>query len=77
MGGELSLNSKNMVENIKKRNNATEDNREVALGICFGTGAGIIAGALVGNIMLGLSAGGVLGVVIGAITGEIKKYKKA
>lgn len=65
-----------MVEKFNNRSNSTEDNREVALGICFGSGAGIVAGALVGNIMLGLSAGGALGVVIGAIIGEIKKYKR-
>lgn len=72
----MSFNSKGMEENIKGRNGVTEDNREVALGICFGTGAGIVVGAIIGNIMLGLSAGGVLGIIAGVIVGELKKHKK-
>ena len=66
-----------MEENIKTRGTVTDDNKEVALGICFGTGAGIFVGAVMGNVAFGLSAGGVLGIIAGVIVGGLKKYKKA
>lgn len=51
----------------------TDDNKEVGLGICFGTGIGIILGAIVGNVILGLSAGGVMGILISL---AVRLYKK-
>jgi hypothetical protein len=66
-----------MEENIKTRNGFTEENREVALGICFGTGIGIVAGAVLGNVAFGLSAGGVIGIIAGVIVGGLKKFRKA
>ena len=75
-GRENEFNSKGMEENIKSRNAVTDENREVALGICFGTGAGIFVGAVMGNVAFGLSAGGVLGVVAGVIIGGLNKHKK-
>lgn len=77
MGGKTGLRSpKSMEEKLKTQDTAGDENREVALGICFGTGLGTVAGVLFGNVMLWLSAGGVLGVVAGVIVGSLKKAKK-
>lgn len=61
---------KEEVNNIKE-----DDNKEVALGICFGCGLGIVAGALMDNVLLGMSAGGALGIVIATIIKFVKKVK--
>lgn len=41
-----------------------DDEKEVALGVCFGCGIGVVMGAVLGNAMFGFSGGGVLGILI-------------
>ena len=53
-----------------------DDNREIGLGICFGSGIGIVIGAVFDNVVLGLSAGGVLGILVGIMVQFLKKIKK-
>lgn len=65
-----------MEDKVKTANNTADENREVALGICFGSGAGIILGAIFNNILLGLSAGGVVGVLIGTVVQAVNKHKR-
>ncbi|NLP28765.1 MAG: hypothetical protein GX370_08425 [Clostridia bacterium] len=60
----------------EKINAVSEENKYVALGICFGSGIGIFLGALFNNVMMGLSAGGVLGVIAGVTIGSLKEKKK-
>ncbi|MDT8717257.1 hypothetical protein IAI10_11365 [Clostridium sp. 19966] len=52
-----------MEKKVKNSLWSQNDEKEVALGICFGCGIGIVLGSILGNTMLGLSGGGVLGVL--------------
>jgi F0F1-type ATP synthase assembly protein I len=65
-----------MQEKIKSREDAFAEDREVALGICFGSGLGIIIGAVANNVVLGLSAGGVLGILVGTMVKILRKVKR-
>ncbi len=76
MGGRHGFTPESMEDNLKTQSAVENENKEVALGICFGTGLGIVAGALLGNVPLGLSAGGVLGIVAGVFVSYYKKIKK-
>jgi hypothetical protein len=62
-----------MEKKLQERNIAVDENRDVALGICFGTGIGIVVGAVLGNVTFGLSFGGVVGIL--AAVGRMA-YKK-
>lgn len=65
-----------MKEELNGREAVIDDNREIGLGICFGSGIGIVMGAVFDNVVLGLSAGGVLGVLIGIMVQFLKKVKQ-
>lgn len=67
----LEMKEKVNIEESKK-DALYEENKSIALGICFGSGIGIFLGALLGNVVLGLSAGGSLGVVVALIL-QVKK----
>lgn len=67
----LEMKEKVNVEEAKK-DTLYEENKSIALGICFGSGIGIFLGALLGNVALGLGAGGSLGVVVALIL-QVKK----
>lgn len=62
-----------MEEKINERKMGLDDNREVALGICFGSGIGILVGAVLGNAAFGLSGGGVIGILVGC---SVRLYKR-
>ncbi|NLM33904.1 MAG: glycine zipper family protein [Clostridiales bacterium] len=64
------------INTVNAINTAWDENKYVALGICFGSGLGIFVGALFNNVMLGLSAGGVLGIIYGVTIGMLKESKK-
>jgi F0F1-type ATP synthase assembly protein I len=65
-----------MEEKVKSSENVVDENREVALGICFGSGIGIIIGAIANNVVFGLSAGGVLGILAGTMVKMLRKLKR-
>lgn len=75
-GGSGLILIKRMEEKINGSNNTVDENKEIALGICFGSGIGIVFGAIFNNVMLGLSAGGVLGVLVGIGVQTILKFKR-
>lgn len=57
--------------------NLVEDsNRAVALGICFGSGIGIILGMFIDNILFGISGGAVIGVLVGIIIDNKERFSK-
>lgn len=62
-----------MEEKLNGGNTNLDENREIALGICFGSGIGVLVGAVLGNVGFGLSGGGVIGILVGI---GIKAYKK-
>ena len=65
-----------MKEKINGRAAVVDDNREIGLGICFGSGIGIVIGAVFDNVVLGLSAGGVLGILVGITVQFFKRVKR-
>jgi uncharacterized membrane protein len=65
-----------MQEEIKRKDVKVDENKEIAMGICLGSGMGIILGAIFNNVMFGLSAGGVFGVLIGIAAQTVNSYKK-
>lgn len=66
-----------MEENIKEKDKVKkDDNASVGLGICFGSGMGIVLGAILGNVALWLSVGAAVGVVLGSSYDLIKKKKQ-
>lgn len=65
-----------MKEELNGRESVIDDNREIGLGICFGSGIGIVMGAVFDNVGLGLSAGGVIGVLVGIMIQFLKKGKE-
>jgi uncharacterized membrane protein len=65
-----------MQEEIKRKDVTVDENKEIAMGICLGSGMGIILGAIFNNVMLGLSAGGVFGVLIGIAAQTVNSYKR-
>lgn len=65
-----------MQEKIERKDVYVDENREIAMGICLGSGSGIILGAIFNNVMLGISAGGVVGVLIGIGIQAVKSYKR-
>jgi uncharacterized membrane protein len=64
-----------MQEKIKRNDVTVDENREIAMGICLGSGMGIILGAVFNNVTLGLSAGGVLGALVGIGIQVVKAIK--
>jgi F0F1-type ATP synthase assembly protein I len=75
-GRNRSITWVKMQEEIKRKDVYVDENREIAMGICLGSGLGIILGAIFNNVMLGLSAGGVVGVLVGIGTQVVKSYKR-
>lgn len=67
---EKNINAANTISNV------SDENKYVALGICFGSGLGILVGAIINNVTLGLSAGGVLGIIFGVTIDMLKESKK-
>lgn len=57
----------------KKEQVKEDDLKEVALGICFGSGIGIVIGAIINMPSFGLSLGGVLGILAALTYKAIKK----
>jgi len=49
-------------------------NKQIALGVLFGAGIGLLAGILTSNIAIGLSLGAGVGIVFGTALGT--RFKK-
>lgn len=52
-----------------------EGNKGFGMGLCFGSGIGIVIGAIISNVMLGMTIGAAIGVVAGCIY-DFRKSKK-
>ena len=68
-------NEKIVQENNERQDSYLDENKEVILGICFGTAVGVFGGALINNVMLGVSAGGVTGIIAGVVVNYYRRFK--
>lgn len=69
------IEEKTTEEKIQDQDLFSDQNKEVILGICFGIGIGVFAGAVINNVMLGISAGGVVGAVTAVAMDYYKRFK--
>jgi uncharacterized membrane protein len=63
------------MEDKLKNIDIADDYKEVAMGICFGSGAGIVLGAIFNNVGFGFSVGGVMGIIVGSVVRVLRKIK--
>ncbi|WP_315110153.1 hypothetical protein [Clostridium intestinale] len=59
-----------------KLNSTDDDITRISYGIAFGSGIGVVLGAVISNVPLGFSLGGVSGILISIVYNFVVKSKK-
>ncbi|MNO46980.1 hypothetical protein D3C76_372780 [compost metagenome] len=59
-----------------KLNSTDDDITRISYGIAFGSGIGVVLGAIISNVPLGFSLGGVSGILISIVYNFVVKSKK-
>ena len=59
-----------------KLNSTDGDITRISYGIAFGSGTGVVLGAIISNVPLGLSLGGDSGILISIVYNFVVKSKK-
>ncbi|QLY79691.1 hypothetical protein [Clostridium intestinale] len=59
-----------------KLNSTDDDITRISYGIAFGSGIGVVLGAIISNVPLGFSLGGVSGILISIVYNFVVRNKK-
>lgn len=59
-----------------KLNSTDDEITRISCGIAFGSGIGVVLGAIISNVPLGFSLGGVSGILISLVYNLVIKNKK-
>ncbi|SHI22151.1 hypothetical protein [Clostridium intestinale] len=59
-----------------KLNSTDDDITRISYGIAFGSGIGVVLGAVISNVPLGFSLGGVSGILISIVYNFVVRSKK-
>lgn len=59
-----------------KLNSTDDDITRISYGIAFGSGIGVVLGAIISNVPLGFSLGGVSGILISIVYNFVVRSKK-